>query len=37
MSREAIEIGAFTWSRMQRLYEPDPTGEGSGSDSIRDA
>jgi hypothetical protein len=23
MSREAIEVGAFTWSRIQRLYEPD--------------
>jgi hypothetical protein len=25
MSREAIEVGAFTWSRIQRLYEPDAT------------
>jgi hypothetical protein len=25
MSRETIEVGAFTWSRIQRLYEPDPT------------
>src|ERR1700743_2623285 len=25
MSREAIEVGAFTWSRIQRLYDPDPT------------
>lgn len=23
MSREAIEVGAFTWSRAQRLYDPD--------------
>jgi hypothetical protein len=23
MSREAIEVGAFTWTRIQRLYEPD--------------
>ena len=23
MSREAIEVGAFTWSRIQRLYDPD--------------
>jgi hypothetical protein len=26
MSREAIEVGAFTWSRVQRLYDADPTG-----------
>jgi hypothetical protein len=25
MSREAIEVGVFTWSRIQRLYEPDAT------------
>jgi hypothetical protein len=25
MSREAIEVGAFTWSRIQRLYDPDAT------------
>jgi hypothetical protein len=25
MSREAIEVGAFTWCRIQRLYEPDAT------------
>jgi hypothetical protein len=25
MSRETIEVGAFTWSRIQRLYEPDAT------------
>ena len=25
MSREAIEVGAFTWSRVQRLYDPDAT------------
>jgi len=25
MSREAIEVGASTWSRIQRLYEPDAT------------
>jgi len=25
MSREAIEVGAFTWSRVQRLYELDAT------------
>jgi hypothetical protein len=24
MSREAIEVGAFTWSRIQRLYDVDP-------------
>ena len=24
-SREAIEVGAFTWSRIQRLYDPDAT------------
>jgi hypothetical protein len=24
MSREAIEVGAFTWSRIQQLYDPDP-------------
>jgi hypothetical protein len=24
MSREAIEVGAFTWSRIQRLYDADP-------------
>jgi hypothetical protein len=23
MSREAIEVGAFTWSRVQRLYDGD--------------
>jgi hypothetical protein len=23
MTREAIEVGAFTWSRIQRLYDPD--------------
>ena len=23
MSRETIEVGAFTWSRVQRLYDPD--------------
>jgi hypothetical protein len=23
MSREAIEVGPFTWSRIQRLQEPD--------------
>jgi len=23
MSREAIEVGAFTWSRIQRLYDPE--------------
>jgi hypothetical protein len=23
MSREAIEVGAFTWSRVQRLYDAD--------------
>jgi hypothetical protein len=23
MSREAIEVGAFSWSRIQRLYDPD--------------
>jgi len=23
MSREAIEVGAFTWSRIQRLYDGD--------------
>jgi hypothetical protein len=23
MSREMIEVGAFTWSRIQRLYDPD--------------
>jgi hypothetical protein len=23
VSREAIEVGAFTWSRIQRLYDPD--------------
>jgi hypothetical protein len=23
MSCEAIEVGAFTWSRIQRLYDPD--------------
>lgn len=23
MSREAIEVGAFTWSRIQRLYDAD--------------
>jgi hypothetical protein len=25
MFREAIEVGAFTWSRIQRLYESDAT------------
>ena len=25
MNREAIEVGAFTWSRVQRLYDADPT------------
>jgi hypothetical protein len=25
VSREAIEVGAFTWSRIQRLYNPDAT------------
>jgi hypothetical protein len=25
MSREAIDVGAFTWSRIRRLYEPDAT------------
>jgi len=25
MSREAIEVGAFTWSRIQRLYDADAT------------
>ena len=25
MSRETIEVGAFTWSRIQRLYAPDAT------------
>jgi hypothetical protein len=24
LSREAIEVGAFTWSRIQRLYDVDP-------------
>jgi hypothetical protein len=24
MSREAIEVGAFSWSRVQRLYDADP-------------
>jgi hypothetical protein len=24
MSREAIEVGAFSWSRIQRLYDADP-------------
>jgi hypothetical protein len=24
MSREAIEVGAFTWGRIQRLYAADP-------------
>jgi hypothetical protein len=24
LSREAIEVGAFTWSRIQRLYDADP-------------
>jgi hypothetical protein len=24
MSRETIEVGAFTWSRVQRLYDADP-------------
>jgi hypothetical protein len=23
MSREAIEVGAFTWGRIQRLYDDD--------------
>ena len=25
MLRETIEVGAFTWSRIQRLYEADAT------------
>lgn len=25
MSREAIEVGSFTWSRIKRLHEPDAT------------
>jgi hypothetical protein len=25
MSRDAIEVGAFTWSRVRRLYDEDPT------------
>jgi len=25
-SREVIEVGSFTWSRIQRLYESDATG-----------
>jgi hypothetical protein len=25
LNREAIEVGASTWSRIQRLYEPDAT------------
>jgi hypothetical protein len=24
MTREALEVGAFTWGRMQRLYDADP-------------
>jgi hypothetical protein len=24
MTREGIEVGAFTWSRIQRLYDADP-------------
>jgi hypothetical protein len=24
MSREALQVGAFTWSRIQRLYDADP-------------
>ena|SRR5271170_2522256 len=24
MSREAIDVGAFTWTRVQRLYDSDP-------------
>lgn len=24
MSREATEVGAFTWTRIQRLYDADP-------------
>jgi hypothetical protein len=24
MFRETIEVGAFTWSRIQRLYDADP-------------
>jgi hypothetical protein len=29
MSREAIEVGAFTWSRIQRLYDTDSVTIGS--------
>ncbi|MDP9008508.1 MAG: hypothetical protein M3N91_07355 [Pseudomonadota bacterium] len=25
MSRDAIELGAFTWTLIQRLYDPDAT------------
>jgi hypothetical protein len=25
MSRETLEVGAFTWGRVQRLYDADPT------------
>jgi hypothetical protein len=25
MSRHALEVGAFTWTRVQRLHDPDPT------------
>jgi hypothetical protein len=25
MSREALQVGAFTWGRIQRLYDADPT------------
>jgi hypothetical protein len=25
MSREVIEVGAFTWSRIQRLFDPNAT------------
>ena len=24
LPREALEVGAFTWSRIQRLYDSDP-------------
>ena len=33
MSREAIEVGVFTWSRIQRLYEPDATIHGQRCES----
>ncbi len=26
MTRDAIEVGAFTWARIQRLYDADPIG-----------